>query len=820
MRLALVLVVALVSGAEAQRVVRPRIAGVDPGAIPPNPSVTITTPTSASTFATTSASLTLAGVAEDNASVASVTWACATCTPTSGTATGTTTWTFNLTLGTGANTITVTATDNQANTGQDSIVVTYSTTVDTTDPVVTITSGSPAGSDFTVTSSSTTLVGSVDEVPTSVAWSRTGASASCGASTSWSCSVTLAEGPQVVTVTACDAAGNCGSDTVTITYVAPLRFTSPQLLPTVRTTDTTTYQLLTTGGTSPITFAEYDDGDGGDVLGAGDCADITMNAAGLVTISTPPTSGVTCAFDVRATDSGVPDIDTEDREFTIVVNDAAETAHALFNTLAALGGSSWTMRSQSVIDGTTNGAGTSSVWTYDSTLDAAKFTIAPTACEPTTVDRSIVSIAAGNPATVTLGATGGISINTSYPITISGHSYAPLNGVATTISIGGTKSIGTIPLEGGGGTGGTAAITTCDCSSPGQTICSPPTVSLDPDEQPRFVMNLSNLTASTMLVMWDAFYEESFRLYSRHKKLWGFVQGDNGETTSGTTTLFLMQNPDAIDMTEGYGAGGSSAGPIGHEIFGTKLIAPGNEERDGIQPEGEGTAVDNRNLPAFASWHPQINTWSRNIVLFETDVPYSDSKFSKYRTLTGTNGTTNITSCTGDDPVVCTLAGATAWDLNGTNPYTPRVTITNHTGLNGVHTATILSDTTFSIARPTGYAGGSGGEVAMHWIALSWWMCDESRACTRLLFRIPWEPKADYLSSFRVAFNSSTGSGGQEATIVGYLRNVVMVPNALSLLSLDLSGTCNTSDTQAGSDRGNCTVDATNNSSYFKKPVR
>ncbi|MBV6343789.1 hypothetical protein, partial [Candidatus Magnetobacterium casense] len=63
--------------------------------------------------------------ASDDVSVASVTWACATCNPASGTATGTITWSFTAsTLTLGANEITVTATDPSSKTGADTITVT------------------------------------------------------------------------------------------------------------------------------------------------------------------------------------------------------------------------------------------------------------------------------------------------------------------------------------------------------------------------------------------------------------------------------------------------------------------------------------------------------------------------------------------------------------------------------------------------------------------------------------------------------------------------------------------------------------------------
>lgn len=93
------------------------------------PAAAITT-NSGSNYSTSTKTINLAGTATDNVLVSSVTWACATCTPTSGSATntGTAYSTWSITSGeliNGANTITVTATDSSSNTGNDSIIVTY-----------------------------------------------------------------------------------------------------------------------------------------------------------------------------------------------------------------------------------------------------------------------------------------------------------------------------------------------------------------------------------------------------------------------------------------------------------------------------------------------------------------------------------------------------------------------------------------------------------------------------------------------------------------------------------------------------------------------
>jgi len=88
------------------------------------PAVIITTPTSAATYATSSATISIGGTASDNVGVTQVTWA--NDRGGSGTATGTTTWTVGaVTLLSGDNVITVTASDAANNTSTDVLTVTY-----------------------------------------------------------------------------------------------------------------------------------------------------------------------------------------------------------------------------------------------------------------------------------------------------------------------------------------------------------------------------------------------------------------------------------------------------------------------------------------------------------------------------------------------------------------------------------------------------------------------------------------------------------------------------------------------------------------------
>jgi hypothetical protein len=88
------------------------------------PTVTITTPTTAATYSTSSSPLTLGGTAADNVGVTQVTWA--NDRGGSGTATGTTSWTAGgIALQGGTNILTVTARDAAGNTGTKTLTVTF-----------------------------------------------------------------------------------------------------------------------------------------------------------------------------------------------------------------------------------------------------------------------------------------------------------------------------------------------------------------------------------------------------------------------------------------------------------------------------------------------------------------------------------------------------------------------------------------------------------------------------------------------------------------------------------------------------------------------
>jgi alpha-galactosidase len=189
------------------------------------PSVTITSPTTRSTYSTGSSSLSLAGTASDNVAVVQVTWSNSR--GGSGSANGTGNWSVTgIALLSGSNVITVTARDAAGNTGTDTLTVTGAlpNAQDRTSPSITITSPTSLTT-YSTGSSSVNLAGSASDnvAVTQVSWTNNrGGSGTATGTGSWSATgITLQSGSNVITVTARDAAGNTGTDTLTVTYTPP-----------------------------------------------------------------------------------------------------------------------------------------------------------------------------------------------------------------------------------------------------------------------------------------------------------------------------------------------------------------------------------------------------------------------------------------------------------------------------------------------------------------------------------------------------------------------------------------------------------------------
>jgi len=193
------------------------------------PVVTINSPTAAEYYFTTTNSISLVGTASDSSGVKTITWANSG-TDAHGACTGTTSWSVSgIYLASGNNIITITAIDGADNSKTDSITVNYSfnedgndnKNADVTAPVVTITSPSSA-SKYTSNSGSVTLNGVASDSSGiySVSWtnSLTGDTGTCSGTLSWSTTISLTDGDNIITIAAQDSSGNKGTDTLTVTY--------------------------------------------------------------------------------------------------------------------------------------------------------------------------------------------------------------------------------------------------------------------------------------------------------------------------------------------------------------------------------------------------------------------------------------------------------------------------------------------------------------------------------------------------------------------------------------------------------------------------
>ncbi|HET9360922.1 MAG TPA: Ig-like domain-containing protein [Vicinamibacterales bacterium] len=220
------------------------------------PSVSITVPTSNSSYTALSSTLGVSGTATDNVGVTAVTWT--NDRGGSGTATGTTSWSVpSIALQSGTNIITIRARDAAGNQGMDVLTVTYSTSSegDPIAPTVSI-SGPTSNSSYAALSSTLAVSGTASDNigVTAVTWTNDrGGSGTAAGTTSWSVpSIALQSGANVITIRARDAKGNQGVDVLTVTY--SLADSIPPTVtistPTTQSTLATTSSSLTIGGTA------------------------------------------------------------------------------------------------------------------------------------------------------------------------------------------------------------------------------------------------------------------------------------------------------------------------------------------------------------------------------------------------------------------------------------------------------------------------------------------------------------------------------------------------------------------------------------------
>ncbi|MEE9116859.1 MAG: hypothetical protein V3U09_08185, partial [Thermoplasmata archaeon] len=189
-----------------------------------DPMIAIDSPTTDITNNTDSTPVSIGGTASDNVGVTSVTWDNS-ATGGSGAATGTTSWTASVPLVQGENNITVTAMDAAGNSGTDNFTVIYTPSVaDTIDPTISITTpttGQAYNTDSTPIFVGGTASDNVNVV--TVTWENTATyeSGTATGTTSWSVSIPLAEGQNLITITTSDSSGNTASASITVNYEPP-----------------------------------------------------------------------------------------------------------------------------------------------------------------------------------------------------------------------------------------------------------------------------------------------------------------------------------------------------------------------------------------------------------------------------------------------------------------------------------------------------------------------------------------------------------------------------------------------------------------------
>ncbi len=193
------------------------------------PSIAITSPTTVTNYTAEANTIRLGGTASDNGGMTQVTWTNSL--GGSGTASGASDWTISdIALQSGLNVITVKIRDAMGNTGTVALNVTY-TPPDTTAPMIAITSPTTSAS-YPASAPSISLGGVVaDNVGvTQVTWTNgLGESGIASGATIWTIhGITLQSGLNVITVTARDAAGNTGTDDLTVLYTPPDR-TAPTM---------------------------------------------------------------------------------------------------------------------------------------------------------------------------------------------------------------------------------------------------------------------------------------------------------------------------------------------------------------------------------------------------------------------------------------------------------------------------------------------------------------------------------------------------------------------------------------------------------------
>lgn len=301
-----------------------------------DPETTITSPPG--DYPTSTAALpAVTGTVTDNVGATSCTLASATTTPTSqpctlsGTGTNKTFSCPSVSLAPGANAVTVTCYDAAGNDHPDSFSAPY-TAVDSTPPVVTITTdgGNGSGVSFstasgtgTITGTCTDAVGCTQILASCNTCSLGTVSGGLGTAGTWSFLGTWVAGPNVVSVGAQDQAGNpmLVPDTITVTYNPPLFITTQTVTVNEDVVLGATACMNATGGSGTKVWSKnsgtYPSG-------------VSLNTSTGCFTGTPTTAEVQ-SLSMRVTD----DSGFDDQAVVFTVNATGTGPHAYYESLIA-----------------------------------------------------------------------------------------------------------------------------------------------------------------------------------------------------------------------------------------------------------------------------------------------------------------------------------------------------------------------------------------------------------------------------------------------------------------------------------------------------
>jgi len=404
-----------------------------------SPTVDLTVPTTGSAYTTTTSSISLGGTATDDIGVTAITWSSdrggsgnASIMTNMASSGGATTWSISsVALQPGVNNITVNAFDAVGNQSSKVLAVTLA---DVVAPTVSISTPSPS-----TTSNTVTLTGVAYDLGgvTQVTWSNNqGGSGTASGTTTWSASVALKPGANVITVTAKDAAGNAGSAVVTVTMTDGTAPTISIATPTAATTFSTTAATLALGGTASDAFGVTDVSWSTDKGASGVASGTTA-----WTVASIPLEGVSTVITGRARDAAGligTDVLTVTRTDGVppAVDITSPAAGATFSTTSAtvaLAGSASDNVGVSQVSWS-NSKGGSGVAAGTTSWSIASVSLQPGANVITVTAKDV----AGNVATDVLTIT--LTDAVAPSIAITSPSAKTLTTTAATLTLGGTAS--------------------------------------------------------------------------------------------------------------------------------------------------------------------------------------------------------------------------------------------------------------------------------------------------------------------------------------------------------------------------------------------